>query len=241
MRLLLVEDNRQLAAMTTRALTEAGYIVDHRDSLAEARAVIAVATYDLVILDIGLPDGEGLDLLRDLRTARSQTPVILLTARSGLDDRIQGLDAGADDYLVKPFEMAELAARCRALLRRPGNTLGNVLTVGDLSLDTVDRSARTTEGPLDLTPKEFALLEYLARRPDGVAHREQLEQSLYSLDAQVSPNALDALASRLRRKLAAAGVRIAVRTVHGVGYALAPPDRMARDRSGADRIDRHEP
>lgn len=227
MRLLLVEDNRQLAAMTARALVEAGYVVDHRDCLADARDILAVAAYDLVILDIGLPDGEGLELLRDLRSARSQIPVILLTARSGLDDRILGLDAGADDYLVKPFETAELAARCRALLRRPGNTLGNVLTLGDLSLDTVDRSARSAAGPLDLTPKEFAMLEFLARRPDGIAHREQLEQSLYSLDAQVSPNALDALASRLRRKLAASGVRMAVRTVHGVGYALAMQDRAA--------------
>ncbi len=223
MRLLLVEDNRQLAAMTVQGLEQAGYVVDHQACLVDARDVLAVTTYDLVILDLGLPDGDGLSLLRDLRQGRLSTPVILLTARSGLDDRIVGLDAGADDYLIKPFEVAELAARCRALLRRPGSSLDAIMTVGDLRLDIAARSARTEASPLDLTPKEFSLLELLARRPDGMATREQLEQSLYSLEAQVSPNALDALVSRLRRKLQSAGAQMGIRAVHGVGYALSVP------------------
>jgi hypothetical protein len=221
LRLLLVEDNRHLAAMTVQGLEQAGYVVDHQACLADARDVLAVTTYDLLILDLGLPDGDGLSLLRDLRQARLSTPVILLTARGGLDDRIDGLDAGADDYLIKPFEVAELAARCRALLRRPGSSLDTIMTVGDLRLDITARSARTEASPLDLTPKEFALLELLARRPDGMATREQLEHSLYSLEAEVSPNALDALVSRLRRKLQSAGAHMGVRAVHGVGYALS--------------------
>jgi DNA-binding response OmpR family regulator len=211
------------------ALVQAGYVVDRAATLEAARGVLNVAPYDIVILDIGLPDGSGLDLLRELRARKLHTPIILLTARSGLDDRIMGLDAGADDYLAKPFDPAELAARCRAILRRPGAALGAMIAFGDLALDTVNRSAQIRLQPLDLTPKEFALLEVLVRHQDVVVHRSQLENSIYSLDAQVSPNALDALASRLRRKLAVPGAREAIRTVHGVGYALTRTQEAGRD------------
>ncbi|MBI5939990.1 MAG: response regulator transcription factor [Caulobacterales bacterium] len=220
MRLLLIEDNRRLADMVAQGLVREGFVVDHRDTLVSAGEALEAADYDLVLLDIGMPDGDGLAFLKDQRQRRLQSPVLMLTARSGLDDRVSGLDAGADDYLVKPFEIAELAARCRALLRRPGASLGTVLEVGDLELDTGARQARVRDRIIELPPREYALLEVLARRRDTVVSRAKLEQSLYSLDQDISSNALDAVASRLRRRLASAGASAHLRTVHGVGYAI---------------------
>jgi len=219
-RLLLIEDNRRLAGMVIQGLVVEGFVVDHRDTLADAEAALEATDYDLILLDIGMPDGDGLDFLKDQRRRKVQTPVLMLTARSGLDDRVSGLDAGADDYLVKPFEIPELAARCRALLRRPGASLGTVLEVGDVELDTGTRQARVGDTVIELPPREYALLEMLARHRDTVVSRARLEQSLYSLDQDVSPNALDAVASRLRRRLATAGAGAHLRTVHGVGYAI---------------------
>lgn len=220
MRLLLIEDNDRLAGMVAEGLTGEGYVVDRRATLADADAALDVAPYDLVLLDLGLPDGDGRDFLRRRRRGGMRTPVLVLTARSGLDDRVAGLDSGADDYLVKPFEVAELAARCRALLRRPGATLATVLVVGDVEVDPASHVVRMVGRDIDLPPREFALLELLARRQGAVVSREQLEHSLYSLDADVSPNALEAAVSRLRRRLAAAGAQVRLRTLHGVGYAL---------------------
>lgn len=220
MRLLLIEDNRRLANMVAQGLVREGFVVDHRDTLSSAGEALEAAEYDLVVLDIGMPDGDGLAFLKDQRRQKLQTPVLMLTARSGLDDRVSGLDAGADDYLVKPFEIVELAARCRALLRRPGASRGTVLEVGDLELDTGARQARVGDRVIELPPREYALLEMLARRRDMVVTRARLEQSLYSLDQDVSSNALDAVASRLRRRLATAGASARLRTVHGIGYAI---------------------
>lgn len=229
MRLLLIEDNRRLALMVAQGLIREGFVVDHRDTLAATGEALEAADYDLILLDIGMPDGDGLAFLKDQRRRKLQTPVLMLTARSGLDDRVFGLDAGADDYLVKPFEIAELAARCRALLRRPGASLGTVLEVGDLQLDTAARQARVGERIIELPPREYAMLEMLARRRDTVVSRVKLEQSLYSLDQDISSNALDAVVSRLRRRLAAAGASARLRTVHGVGYAIS-----GREPGGAD-------
>ena len=220
MRLLLIEDNRRLASMVVQGLVREGFVVDHRDTLASAGEALKAADYDLILLDIGMPDGDGLAFLKGQRRRRVQTPVLMLTARSGLDDRVSGLDAGADDYLIKPFEIAELAARCRALLRRPGASLGTVLEVGDVELDTRTRQARVGDRVIELPPREYALLEMLVRHSDTVVSRARLEQSLYSLDQDVSSNALDAVASRLRRRLATAGAGAHLRTVHGVGYAI---------------------
>jgi len=228
-RLLLIEDNRRLANMVAQGLVREGFVVDHRDTLSSAGEALEVAGYDLVVLDIGMPDGDGLTFLKDQRRRKLQTPVLMLTARSGLDDRVSGLDAGADDYLIKPFELAELAARCRALLRRPGASLGTVLEVGDLELDTGARQARVGDRTIELPPREYALLEMLARRRDTVVSRAKLEQSLYSLDQDVSSNALDAVASRLRRRLASAGSGARLRTVHGVGYAITGREPGAAD------------
>lgn len=227
MRLLLIEDNLRLAAMIAQGLVRDGYVVDQRATLAEAGEALDAAPYDLVLLDLGLPDGDGRDFLRQRRRGGLRTPVLVLTARSGLDDRVAGLDSGADDYLVKPFEPAELAARCRALLRRPGSTLAAVLRVGDVEVDSPNHLARVANQALDLPPREFALLELLARRQGSVISREQLENSLYSLDAEVSPNALEAVVSRLRRRLATAEAHVHLRTVHGVGYALTAATEAA--------------
>lgn len=229
MRLLLIEDNRRLANMVVQGLVREGFFVDHRDTLSAAEEALDATEYDLVVLDIGMPDGDGLVFLKDRRRRKLQAPVLMLTARGGLDDRVSGLDAGADDYLVKPFEIAELAARCRALLRRPGASRGTVIEVGDLELDTAARLARVGHRVIELPPREYALLEMLARRRDTVVTRARLEQSLYSLDQDVSPNALDAVASRLRRRLATAGVGARLRTVHGVGYALTAREPRAAD------------
>jgi len=219
-RLLLIEDNQRLGAMIAQGLAREGHVVDQRATLVEAGDALDAAPYDLILLDLGLPDGDGGELLRQRRRAGLRTPVLVLTARSGLDDRVAGLDSGADDYLVKPFELAELAARCRALLRRPGSPLSTVLTVGDVEVDPANHIVRMAGVEADVPPREFALLELMVRRPGAVVSREQLEHSLYSLDAEVSPNALEAVVSRLRRRMTQAGATVRLRTVHGVGYAL---------------------
>lgn len=220
MRLLLVEDNPQLAQLVQDGLSAQGFVIDRCGSLKEALATRAAATYDLILLDLGLPDGDGMNLVRKLRQANDSIPILILTARGGLNDRLIGLDGGADDYLVKPFEIAELAARCRALLRRPGASLGVVLQLGNLALDTTTRTVTVNEQRIDVPPREVALLEQLLRRAEQVVRRSQLEESLYSFGEDVTPNALESAVSRLRRRLAAAEAKVIVRTAHGIGYAL---------------------
>lgn len=220
MRLLLVEDNPQLAQLVQDGLCAQGFVIDRCGSLQEAIATRAAATYDLILLDLGLPDGDGMNLVRKLRQANDSIPILILTARGGLNDRLIGLDGGADDYLVKPFEIAELAARCRALLRRPGASLGVVLQLGNVALDTTTRTVTVNEQRVDVPPREVALLEQLLRRAEQVVRRNQLEESLYSFGEDVTPNALESAVSRLRRRLASADANVIVRTAHGIGYAL---------------------
>jgi len=220
MRLLLVEDNPQLAQLVQEGLTRQGFVIDRCGSLKEAMTVRAAASYDLILLDLGLPDGDGMRLVRELRRASDSTPILILTARGGLNDRLIGLDGGADDYLVKPFEIAELAARCRALLRRPGASLGVVLQLGNVALDTTTRMVTVNEQRIEVPPREVALLEQLLRRAEQVVRRNQLEESLYSFGEEVTPNALESAVSRLRKRLTAAGATVLVRTAHGIGYAL---------------------
>jgi len=223
MRLLLVEDNARLAALMASGLTGAGFVVDTSATLADAKSALSVADYDLLLLDIGLPDREGTSLLRPLRAAGHHLPVLIVTARGGLQDRVAGLDLGADDYLVKPFEMAELLARCRALLRRPGQCLGVQLTAGDVLLDTVAHRVTVAGHEQDLGRREFALLELLLRRLGQVVPRQSVEQALYSFDQDISPNAIEAVVSRLRKRLVAAGTTVTIHTVRGVGYLLEAP------------------
>jgi DNA-binding response OmpR family regulator len=229
MRLLLIEDNATLAGLIVDGLVRDGFVVDWRETLEEGREARDLAAYDLILLDLGLPDGDGLDLVRRLRRSRDSVPILVLTARGGLGERISGLDAGADDYLVKPFDIPELSARCRALLRRPGACLSTVLQSGNVSLDTTHRSVAIGGVPVVVSPRETALLEHLLRRAGQVVAKSVLEDQLYAMDAEVTPNALEVAVSRLRKRLARAGADLVLRTAHGVGYALIPaPD--------ADRI-----
>jgi DNA-binding response OmpR family regulator len=223
MRLLLVEDNARLASLIREGLDRQGFAVDWCETVTGAEHALTINDYDLMLLDLGLPDGEGLDLVRGLRRRQDMMPILILTARGGLDDRVLGLDAGADDYLVKPFQIPELAARCRALLRRPGASLGTELSVGNVTLHSAERSVKVAGEPVVATPREVDLLECLLRRAGHVVAKLALEGALYSMDAEVTPNALEACVSRLRKRLTIAGADVQIRTVHGVGYALFAP------------------
>lgn len=223
MRLLLIEDNPRLACLIREGLDRQGFAVDWYETIEGAELAMKIAAYDLMLLDLGLPDGDGLDLVRSVRARKDATPILVLTARGGLDDRVNGLDAGADDYLVKPFQIPELAARCRALLRRPGASLGTQLIAGNVVFNSAARSVAVAGISVEATPREVDLLETLLRRAGSVVAKPALENALYSMDAEVTSNALEASVSRLRKRLAAAGADVQVRTVHGVGYALFAP------------------
>ncbi len=220
MRLLVVEDEREMAALLRAALERSGFAVDLAPDLAQADDHIAVTSYDTIILDLALPDGDGLSLLRRLRVRGSTIPVLVLTARDGPDDRVTGLDSGADDYLVKPFHIPELIARVRAILRRPGAALGVTLRLGNLVLDTTTRQARVDDVDIGLSVRETMLLELLLRRQSRLVPREVLERGLYGFDAEIGSNAMDVLVHRLRRKLADSAATPYVHTVRGIGYML---------------------
>jgi DNA-binding response OmpR family regulator len=221
MRLLVVEDEPELGELLRRALERAGFAVDRAGSLAEAEEHLAVAGYEALILDLALGDGDGLSLLRRLRRERAMLPVLILTARDGPDDRVTGLDAGADDYLVKPFHMPELISRMRALLRRPNAALGVRLELGNLVLDSASRETLVDGASVGLSVRETALLELLLRRHGRVVSREAIEQNLYSFESLLGSNAVEVLVHRLRRKLQDAAAGLQIHTVRGVGYLLA--------------------
>ncbi|TQV83108.1 response regulator transcription factor [Denitrobaculum tricleocarpae] len=223
MRVLLVEDHPPLAEAVRDALHRSGFVVDHAGTAQEADEMAALADYALVLLDLGLPDGDGLRLLPTLSDG-GRVPIIVLTARSRLSDRLAGLDTGADDYVVKPVEMPELVARCRAVLRRPGDRSSTTLQIGTLALDTTARSASVNAVPLPLGRRELGVLEHLMRAAGRVAPRRLLEEAIYGFDDEVGPNALEASVSRLRRGLEAAGCKIPIVTVRGVGWMLPRED-----------------
>lgn len=220
MRVLLAEDNPRLGGLIREGLQAEGFAVDWLDRLGDAEAALREVEYDLVVLDLGMPDGDGVDLVRSLRRAGAGVPVLVVTARDGLGDRVTGLDAGADDYLVKPFAMPELAARCRAQLRRPGGRSGAVLAAGNLTLDTVAREVRVDGARAPLSPRERSVLEHLLRRAGEVVPKASLEQALYAFDREATPNAVEVAVSRLRKRLARSGATPVVHTVHGIGYTL---------------------
>lgn len=220
MRLLVIEDNERMAALVAEGLQRRSFVCDVAHSLAEAEDAMGSASYDAIVLDLGLPDGDGVDWLTHRRRYHQMPPAIILTARGALEDRITGLDAGADDYAVKPVEIDELAARIRALLRRPGTRMQPVIAVGPLRFDVASRSARAGDKAIDLSRREADLLELLMRHAGTVVHRDVIENALYSFNDPVTPNAVEAAVSRVRRKLEEAHVTGALHTVRGVGYML---------------------
>lgn len=220
MRVLLVEDEPDLADALRTALERNGIVVDLAGRLDEAAAFIASYTHDAVILDRQLPDGDGIALIRRLRAEGQTVPVLVLTARGDIADRVEGLDQGADDYLGKPFAMEELLARLRALFRRPGELQAHIVTIGPLQIDFGNHGASVDGRALDLTRREILVLEALARRVDRMVARAVLMEAVFAADEEVLPNALDTQVSRLRRKLAAAEAGVAINGVRGVGYML---------------------
>lgn len=220
MRLLLIEDNERLGQLIRDGLTKDGLAVDWQQTLEDGEATLEAAAFDLVLLDLGLPDGDGLDLIRRLRRASNTIPILVLTARGGLSDRVTGLDAGADDYLIKPFDVAELSARCRALLRRPVQGLTPVLSVGKLTFDTSSRQAAHDGTLIELSRREAGLLEVLMRRAGAVLTKQALEEAVYDFNEPVTPNAVEVAISRLRRRLDEAGAKDLLHNVRGIGYML---------------------
>lgn len=220
MRVLVVEDHRAMREIVTGHLRDRGFAVDGVQRADEAMAAVAAIDYDAVILDLGLPDADGTEVLRQIRSQHSGLPTLILTARGRIEDRVGGLNGGADDYILKPFDLAELEARLRAVLRRPGPRRKASYSYGDLSFDPASRIAAAAEATLDLTRREASVLEQLIRAAGRIVVRDALEDRLYGFDEEVGANALEAAVSRLRRKLAAAGSAVGINVVRGVGYRL---------------------
>ena len=225
MRILIAEDDVLLADGLTRALLQSGYIVDWTNNGTQADSWLADQSYDLAILDLGLPGLEGCEILQRLRNRKQRLSVLILSARDALDERVRLLDLGADDYLVKPVTLSELEARIRALIRRGRSAPEPILTVGRLTLDTNGKRALIDDMPLDLSAREWSALEYLASRANRIVSKEQIMESLYSWDDEITPNAVEKFVSRLRVKLEPSG--IVIRTVRGLGYYLETPHETA--------------
>jgi DNA-binding response OmpR family regulator len=217
---LLVEDEVRLVQLVNAALARANFAVDAVGTSADGRAALAAALYDALILDLGLPDGDGLALLRAIRANGNQVPILILTARDAVEDRVCGLDSGADDYLVKPFATVELIARIKALLRRPGGALGTILQAGNVAFDTIGRDVFVGPACIVLPRRESATLELLMRRVGRVVPKAILEEKLYGIDDELGSNAVPVHVHHLRRKLLAAGATVEIHTVRGVGYLL---------------------
>ena len=220
MRILLIEDHERLAQSIVDGLAAFGLRVDLIGTADEGLAAASSISYDAIILDLGLPDRDGLEVISELRAQAKHIPVLILTARDGIDDRVKGLDCGADDYLLKPFAMKELAARLRALLRRPGGPLGATINIGNISLDTTTRQIKVDGRVVAISRRELDALELLMRRADQVVPKRLFEDSVYGLSDEVVPNTIEALISRLRRRLETIEARVFIHTLRGVGYLL---------------------
>jgi DNA-binding response OmpR family regulator len=219
-RILVVEDEAKLANAVKQGLVEDGFTVDLAGTAEEAEPIIAQGALDLIVLDLGLPGKSGLDLLREMRAAGNNTPVLILTARGSLDDRVAGLDTGGDDYLVKPFAFAELVARIKALSRRPRTPVSPVLKVGDLEFDTVKRRAKIGEHNLNLSPKEKMLLELLMRNAGQVVTRDMIAETVWDSNYNSLTNLIEVFVNRLRQKIDPRADRSLIVTVRGVGYTM---------------------
>lgn len=224
MRVLIVEDERRIVEILTAALRKSGFAVDAVETAADAGAALSTVSYDATILDLGLPDGDGLEVLAAARRSGKEVPILVLTARDAVEDRVLGLDAGADDYLVKPFAMAELVARVKALLRRPGGALGAVLRAGNVTLDTLGRDAKVSDQAVSLSRREVSILEHLMRRLGRVVPRAVLEEKLYGFGEEIDSNAIPVHVHHLRRKLLGSEATVEIHTVRGIGYLLTEPE-----------------
>ena len=224
MRILLVEDDSRVASFIRRGLREENYAVDVAKDGEEAVYMAQTGVYDLLILDLLLPKKSGLEVLRALRGERVNTPTLMLTAKDEVEDRVKGLDAGADDYLTKPFGFEELLARIRALLRRRGDLVSTLLKVGDLELDTLRHKAGRAGKELKLTSREYALLEYLMRHANRVVTRTMLAEHVWEQDFDPLSNVIDVHIARLRRKIDSDFRKKYLETLRGTGYILKDPD-----------------
>jgi DNA-binding response OmpR family regulator len=218
---LYTRDNDELAQLLTQGLRAEGYETDRLTTGAEARAALTTTRYAALVLDLGLPDDDGLSVLRELRQRKDPLPVLVLTARGGLQDRVTGLRSGADDYLVKPFALEELVARLEALLRRPGQLLGRSLQVANLAFDTESRQAFIDDKPQVLSARETAVLELLMRRKDRVVSKKLVEDHIFGLSGEVASNAVEVYVHRLRKQLSERGAKVQIHTIRGVGYLIA--------------------
>lgn len=229
MRVLVVEDDRALGTVVVRGLAEEGHAVDLVATAVDADHAVATVPYDVVVLDLGLPDGDGADVCRRMRATGIMTPVLMLTARDEIGDSVRGLDSGADDYLTKPFHFPELTARVRALLRRPPATIGTVIEVGDVVVDCAAHVATRSGLVIALTAREFSLLDYLARRAGEVVSRSDLIDHVWDGDYDGLSNVVDVHVANMRRKLSVPDRPDPIETVRGVGY------RMTATSSTGDR------
>jgi two-component system OmpR family response regulator len=226
MRLLLVEDNHPLADVICRALQQDGYVIDWARNSREADRWLLGQDYDVALLDLGLPDADGADVLRRLRASGNRVPVLILSAREAVDERVRLLDLGADDYVVKPIALNELEARIRSLIRRSHGNADPEIGIGTLRIDTVGRRALISDRPLELSSRELAALEYIAIRARRIVTKEQLLQALYGWQDDInSVNAVEKVISRLRVKLE--GSDVIIRTVRGLGYSLGTDENQA--------------
>ncbi len=216
MKLLRVEDELALSEALTAMLRSEGFAIDAVATLHSATTALRVSTYDAVLLDLYLPDGDGMEWLRQMRKSSNTTPVIILTARDQISDRIAGLQSGADDYVIKPFDVQELLARLAAVLRRSQGAASNWLQIGELALDLQGRRVRVQSQDIELTAKEWAVLEKLASRPGRIVNRDTLDQALYSFEDDVGSNTLEVYISRIRKKIG----KTRIETVRGLGYRL---------------------
>jgi DNA-binding response OmpR family regulator len=220
-RLLIIEDEGRLSGILKSRLGDAGFTVDVAGSAGDAKAAPELINYDAAVLDLGLPDGDGLAVLAATRRNGKALPILILTARDAVEDRVAGLNAGADDYLTKPFAMSELIARIKALLRRPGGVLGITLEAGNLSLDTIGRELAVAGRPVRLSRQELAILEQMMRRFGRIVPKAVFEEKLYGIDEEPGSNTIPVHVHHLRRQLEAARASLVIHTIRGVGYILA--------------------
>jgi two-component system copper resistance phosphate regulon response regulator CusR len=221
MKVLIVEDERKVGLFIERALMEQSHTAKLTTTCAAARDALAESSYDAVILDLGLPDGDGLDLLREWRAAGFNEPVLILSARDAVDDRIRGLNHGADDYLAKPFSLEELLARVRALLRRQAGAKSTQLAQGDIRMDLLARTVTVAGRPVELTNREFALLELFLQNRGRVLTRTLIAERIWEASYDMETNLIDVYVRRLRQKLGATEEKPIIRTLRGTGYQLA--------------------